>query len=162
LLIRAVRAEHAGDRAFLEEMWHTAAFWQPEVFSIPADQALRIPEIAAYITGFGRDGDVGLIAESDGRPAGAAWYRRFTSDAPGYGFVDEATPELAIAVVAHARGRGIATALLAALIEDARRREVPALSLSVNHTNPSRRIYERAGFAEVSSDQDSSVMLLRL
>jgi GNAT superfamily N-acetyltransferase len=144
-------------------MWHMAAFWQPEVFTMAPEEARRIPEIARYIEGFGRDGDLALIATSDdGQPVGAVWYRRFTAAEPGYGFVDEDTPELALAVTEQARGRGAGTALLRALIDEARAEGVPALSLSVNGTNPSRRIYERCGFVDVSSDDSSYVMLLRL
>jgi GNAT superfamily N-acetyltransferase len=160
LLIREATPD---DLPFLHEMWHTAAFWQPEVFSIPAEQALEIDEIARYIAGWGRDGDVALVATADDRPIGAVWFRSFPATRPGYGFVDTSTPELAIAVVGEARRRGVATALLDAMIDVARGRGVRALSLSVNATNPSRRIYQRAGFVDVPSpDEDSYVMVLEL
>ena len=47
------------------------------------------------------------------------------------GFVDETTPELAIAVVPSRRGRGIGETLLEALVERARAEGHRALSLSV-------------------------------
>ena len=50
-----------------------------------------------------------MIALENGFPVGAAWYRVFGADEPGYGFVDEQTPELAIAVVPSKRGTGSAT-----------------------------------------------------
>ena len=56
-------------------------------------------------------------------------------EAPGYGFVDEETPELAIAVVPSRRGRGIGEAPRGAL--RARRTDgYGALSLSVERENP--------------------------
>jgi len=132
------------------------------VFQLSVADALDVPEVARYIVGFGRDGDLGLIAELDGRQVGAAWYRLFTVQEPGYGFVDAATPELGIAVVPAARRRGVATALLEALAAAARRDGIGALSLSVNADNPSRRLYERAGFVDVRDDDGSYVMVLRL
>jgi GNAT superfamily N-acetyltransferase len=147
---------------FLRRMWHMAAFWQPDVFVMSEAEALAVPEIARYIDGLGRDGDLALVAEMDGNPVGAAWYRMFPADEPGYGFVDEQTPEIAIAVEPEARGRGIATALLDALAAHARDAGIGALSLSVNADNPSRRIYLRAGYADVRDEDGSYVMLLSL
>jgi GNAT superfamily N-acetyltransferase len=149
------------DLPFLRRMWHTAAFWQPEVFVLSEDDALAVPEIAMYIEEWGRPGDVGVIAEEEDLPLGAAWYRSFDGGRPGYGYVDDATPELAVGVIADARARGVGTALLAALIERARSAGVPGLSLSVNASNPSRRLYLKAGFTDVSYEDDSYVMVLR-
>jgi ribosomal protein S18 acetylase RimI-like enzyme len=151
------------DLDFLTEMWHLAAFWDPERFVLPLDDALALPELAHYIAGWGRDGDVALLAVEDGTGArlGAAWYRTFTGDDPGYGYVADDVPELAIAVVAGARRRGVGAALLDALLAEAERRATPGLSLSVSHGNPSRRLYERAGFVEVGDDGDSATMVRR-
>lgn len=156
-----IREANPDDLPFLERMWHVAAFWQPDVFTMEPGDALKVPELARYIEDWGRAGDVALIASDEGRPHGAAWYRRFTEAQPGYGFVDEDTPELAIAVEADARGRGVGTVLLEALAAHARAEGLPGLSLSVNGDNPSRRIYQRAGFDDISSDDNSYVMLLR-
>jgi hypothetical protein len=53
-------------------------------------------------------GDFGLIAEEAAEPLGAAWWRHFQAGAPGYGFVDEATPELTAAVLSGHRDGGSA------------------------------------------------------
>ena len=98
----------------------------------------------------------------DGRPVGAAWYRLFSADEPGYGFLDEATPEVSIAVDPAFRGRGVGTALLDALCERARGDGLPALSLSVERDNPARRIYERRGFVEVEGTADACTMRIDL
>ena len=76
-----------------------------------------------------------MIAIENGFPVGAAWYRLFTAERPGYGFVDEATPELAIAVVPSARGKGVGGALLDALLARAAEEGHAAISLSVDRTN---------------------------
>ena len=149
------------DLPFLTRMWHQAAFWDPDRFVLPVAEARAIPELAAYIDGWGRPGDTGLLVEDD-EPLGAAWFRSFTAEAPGYGFIDAAIPELAIAVEPAARGRGVGTALLTALIDRAVSDGAPGLSLSVSGGNPSRRLYERAGFVEVVVDEGgSATMVLR-
>jgi ribosomal protein S18 acetylase RimI-like enzyme len=104
-----------------------------------------------------------VIAIDAGFPVGAAWYRLFGHDRPGYGFVDERTPELAIAVVPSARGKGIGTALLDALLGRARSAGYPAISLSVDRNNAGAiELYQRHGFTRVSEDDDSLTMLAHL
>ena len=50
------------------------------------------------------------------------------------------------------RGRGIATAAMAAVVRDALRRVAPSVSLYVNDYNrPPRRVYERCGFQQVGT-----------
>ena len=119
--------------------------------------------VALYVKAWGRPGDTAVIAIDKGFPVGAAWYRLFGRDRPGYGFVDEQTPELAIAVVPSARGQGVGTALLEALLREARAAGYPAISLSVDRTNAGAiELYERHGFERVAEDEDSVTMLARL
>ena len=75
----------------------------------------------------GREGDIALVATENGHPVGAAWLRAFRADAPGYGFVDEQTPEVTISIVPSRRGHGLGQELLDALlaIERERGRERP-------------------------------------
>lgn len=102
------------------------------------------------------------MAEHDGEPVGAAWVRLLEQDAGGYGYVDDETPELAIAIEAPWRGRGVGTLLLQGMLHAAGRAGYEAVSLSVHARNPARRLYERAGFAVVGVDGDSIVMRLEL
>ena len=89
-----------------------------------------------YHQGWGRRGDGGVVAEIDGEPVGAAWYRLFEEDKPGYGFVDEKTPELSIAVVPLHRRKGIGEAVLRSCMVQAREEGFQALSLSVAVAQP--------------------------
>jgi GNAT superfamily N-acetyltransferase len=111
-----------------------------------------------YVYNWGRPGDAGVIALDDAFPVGAAWYRLFSTDQPGYGFVDEATPELAIAVVPSRRGRGIGAELLEGLLARAREEGHEALTLAVDPGNPAIRLYDRLGFREVRADGSTVVM----
>lgn len=138
------------DEAFLRSMLYEAAFWRQDRSDRPRlDAALASPELTRYVDAWGRDGDRGIIAATPAEELGAAWYRRFSAAQPGYGFIDEDTPEVSIAVAHPHRGAGIGRALLAALVAQARVDGLPALSLSVEADNPARHLYQRAGFEAV-------------
>ncbi len=145
------------DVRFLRDMLHHAYYWRER-----NPGAERGP-VARYVKGWGRPGDVALIAVDEGFPVGAAWYRLFRREQPGYGFVDEETPELAIAVVPNRRGRGIGEALLEALCERARDEGHGALSLSVESGNTALLdFYEKHGFTRVRGDGSDSVVMRRV
>lgn len=160
----AIRPAGTDDVGFLRAMLVAAACWRPDPRPPPPppDELLALPEIARYLDGFPRAGDHGLIADIDARPVGAVWWRRFTADDHGWGFVDAATPELSIALDAAHRGRGIGSALLAAGFVQARLDGHDRLSLSVELDNPARRLYLRAGFVEVAREDGGATMVATL
>src|SRR6266699_3034934 len=101
------------------------------------EKALLLPVNRKYVEGWGRPGDAGVIAvDQTERPLGAAWYRLYPNEAPGYGFISPTIPELTIGVRVDARGQGIGSALLPALIALAQSQGYAALSLSVDRNNP--------------------------
>lgn len=157
----SIRAAQAADVAFLTEMSVVAAFWRPDGHSRVVADVLRNPELARYIEGWPRPGDLGVIAEDD-IPIGAAWLRFFPATDPGYGFVDDTIPELGIGVVGGRRGQGIGGLLLDALLSAARHAGSDAVSLSVANGNGARRLYERHGFQPVGEAGGSVTMVLRL
>lgn len=120
--------------------------------------ALRDEHLSRYLEGWGRPGDVALIAETNGKPIGAAWYRLFPQAAPGYGFIDESTPELSLAVSPDHRRRGVGSALLDALLQRAKRDGHAAVSLSVEADNPAFHLYETHGFERVEKVQGAWTM----
>jgi GNAT superfamily N-acetyltransferase len=111
-----------------------------------------------YVAGWGRPGDTALVAIDEFQPVGAAWYRLFPQDEPGYGFVDENTPELTIAIVPSRRGKGLGEQLLTALLDQARAQGRAELSLSVEPDNPAIHLYEQHGFARVGERAGALVM----
>jgi ribosomal protein S18 acetylase RimI-like enzyme len=152
-----VRRGGAQDVRFLRDMLHHAYYWKER-----APDAGPGP-VALYVKEWGRPGDTAVIALEGGFPVGAAWYRLFGKDKPGYAFVDERTPELAIAVVPNARGKGVGSKLLAALLGRARDAGHPTISLSVDRENAGAiELYARHGFERVGEDKDSVTMLAHL
>jgi ribosomal protein S18 acetylase RimI-like enzyme len=156
-----IRPATHDDDGFLRKMLYEAAAWNPDWLKDRMIEALADPVLERYHRDWGRQGDAGVIAELDGEPVGAAWYRLFTSDEPGYGFVDEKTPELGIAVVPLHRRRGIGETLLRALMVQAREDGFHALSLSVAVHNRSRMMYERVGFARIREDDEGETWVMR-
>lgn len=157
-----IRPATQDDVAFLRKMLYEAARWNPDWPREPIEEVLAEPMTTRYHEGWGRPGDAGVIAEIDRVPVGAAWYRLFTADAPGYGFVDERTPELGLAVEPLHRRKGVGETLLRALMVQAREEGFSALSLSVAVHNRSRMMYQRAGFEKVGEAGGSWTMLADL
>jgi ribosomal protein S18 acetylase RimI-like enzyme len=150
-----MRPATSADEPFLREMLAVAAGWR-------GDPAGPDPGLEHYVEGFGRDGDVGVVAELGDTPVGAVWARRFEAAHPGYGFVAEDVPELSIGVRAGHRGQGLGSALLEALVRALAGAGAERVSLSVEPDNPARRLYERAGFAKVGENGGSWTMVRRL
>lgn len=142
-------------------MLAAAAFWRPDGPIDGVSDVLTVPELAHYVIGWPQPGDSGVIAEA-GAPVGAAWLRFFPAGDPGDGFVHDTAPEVSMGILSQWRGRGIGTRLLDALLAQARQAGVKTLSLSVEHDNPARRLYERTGFLTVNDEGGAFTMLLRL
>jgi ribosomal protein S18 acetylase RimI-like enzyme len=157
-----IRPATKGDAEFLQTMLYEAARWNPDWPRETLEEFLGEPGLRRYHEDWGRDGDGGVIAEIDGEPVGAAWYRVYTEEEPGLGFVNEKTPELGIAVVPLHRRKGIGEALLRSCMVQAREDGFQALSLSVAVSNRSRMMYQRAGFEKVAESGDSWTMLANL
>jgi ribosomal protein S18 acetylase RimI-like enzyme len=157
-----IRDLRADETPFLHEMLYAALAWRPELELPPADWVLAHPQVAPFHRDWGRAGDVALVAEEDERPVGLVWYRFFTEDDHGEGFVEEETPELAIAVLDGFRGRGLGRSLMLAAHERARAAGIRRISLSVDADNPARRLYESLGYVEHPPGGEDGRMVLEL
>src|SRR5712691_11762674 len=145
-----IRAATEADARFLAEMLGEAVAWRADEARPTVAEVLAQPTLALYVESWGRPGDYGAVAEDQGRPVGAAWYRTFTAERYGYGFVAADVPEVTVGVRIEARGRGGGTALLVELIGHAHGEGRSALSLSVEEENePAIRLYSRLGFLRV-------------
>jgi GNAT superfamily N-acetyltransferase len=155
-----LRAATAADQPLLDEMLWLAHTWRQDAHP-PAPA--RIPDpICRYVDGFGRPGDLGVVAARGGSAAGAAWWRYRTAADPGYGYLADDIPELTVAVRPAHRRCGVAAAMLSWLAERAAELHLPALSLSVETDNPALCVYQRAGFVPVGGDGGAQVLKLQL
>lgn len=136
----------SGDLPFVRAMLYEAAFWRGKLAAPPLDEALRQPDLARYVDDWGRPGDRGVVARISGAPAGAVWVRLFSEDDHGYGYVDDRTPELSIAVAEEHRGCGIGRCLMAGILAQAHLDSVDRISLSVERDNPAMSLYDNLGF----------------
>jgi ribosomal protein S18 acetylase RimI-like enzyme len=148
-----IRQAGPQDVPFLKDMLRHAYYWRAT--TVPESGE---PPVQRYVERWGRPGDTALIAIQDFQRVGAAWFRLFKADDPGYGFVDEQTPELSIAIVPSKRGTGLGSELLDALLNRARADGYHAISLSVEKDNPAAALYERHGFERVGEDDGAWTM----
>jgi ribosomal protein S18 acetylase RimI-like enzyme len=148
-----IRPAGPQDVPFMRDMLRHAYYWRVDSVSASGE-----PPVRRYVERWGRPGDTALIAIQDFQRVGAAWYRLFKSDNPGYGFIDERTPELSIAIVPSKRGTGLGSELLDALLTRARAEGFEAISLSVEEESPAVGLYERHGFERVRKDDGAVTM----
>ena len=142
------------DAHFLREMLYEAAAGMAKARPA-ADEVLANPKITAFVDGWGRPGDHGVIAEWGVQPVGAAWFRVFPDDDLSGGFIGGETPELLIALVPEHRGKGVGNLVLSALLEKARLEGKRSIGLNVPRANlPAIALFRRHGFVVVR-DRDA-------
>jgi len=145
------------DEPFLWEALYHAIY--RESGEKPSRSILQKPKIACYVDDWmEQSDDLGLIAENEDIPIGAAWLRCWLDDTQGFGFVGKAIPELSMSVIPGHRGKGLGTKLLHRLLVIAEKR-YEAVSLSVSKSNPARRLYEREGFVPLQEVENSITMV---
>lgn len=150
------------DAIFLREMVYDAVTGIGR--DLPSrDEVLSNPQVLAFVEGWGRPGDAGIVAECDLEPVGAAWIRVFDDDDPEGGFVGGQTPELLIALVPEHRGKGVGGLLLTALIARAREDGMPSIGLNVPRANlPAVSLFRSHGFTVVRDANGVLTMQLAL
>jgi [ribosomal protein S18]-alanine N-acetyltransferase len=157
-----IRDAQADDLPFLTEMLYEAAF-PPGVPRPDRDEALVDPRLARWLVGWGRRGDLGVVAVDGSRRRGAAWCRLFDdAEVRQRGLIDEKTPELVIAVEPDSRGRGIGGEMLGVLLQRAKDAGFAGISLGVGETNPAVQLYRRHGFRELDDGRKRWTMYRKL
>lgn len=157
----SIRQLTTQDQSFLWEMLYQSLYVREGDAPFQRSVVGR-PEIAKYVRDWGRRDDTGFVAVYEGgQRVGAVWLRLLTGDEKGFGYVDEHTPELGLAVLPEYRGRGIGTRLLARLIRSVEG-VYENISLSVSVGNPALRLYQRMGFEVCGGRGDSITMKRKL
>lgn len=161
-----IRLATSADSPALWEMLTYAAHVEGDLPDAIAE-AQRLPFLRKYVEDWGRVGDVGVLAsDAGGAAVGAAWVRLLEHSYYSRDYAAQNIPELAIGVRPEWRGQGVGAALMERLIGEAKG-EFPGIVLSVRHSNPAVRFYERLGFIAVEEIANrvgtpSWVMLLPL
>lgn len=135
------------------------AIYVPKGGKPPPRSLLERPEFTAYYADFGHGpADNCLVAEVDGRVAGAVWTRIIKNS----GFVDDKTPWFAIALYEGYRNQGIGTELMRRMLERLRAQGYRQAVLSVNKANYAVRLYKSLGFRTIADDRWQYIMQRRL
>jgi len=146
---------------FLREMLYEAIYFADENQKLPKSVVFE-PQLSKYVDNFGQNGDLAFVIVVENELVGAIWARLFPESRQGYGFVDETTPELSMAVMENCRNRGFGTFLLEKLMEALKTNGFEKVSLSVDKLNRALNLYRRIGFETVSEHKTSLTMLKKL
>jgi ribosomal protein S18 acetylase RimI-like enzyme len=157
-----LRSAVVDDTAFLQRMLYEAVNTRPGQTRTDFEISMREPRNRRFWSAWGRDGDLGVVAEDEGRAIGAAWIRRFEGDDLGPAD-DPSIPVMAIGIEGDHRSVGIGGLLLDGLIASARLAKVEVIALTANNRNErALRLYASRGFEESSRHDQSVRMRLRL
>ena len=159
-----VRLRHLvfSDQGFLEEMFYHSLYF-PEEEARPPKTIIHNPGLVKYHFKWGyRKDDHGLLASWEDQPIGAVWCRLLVGEERGYGYVNEETPELGIAIKKKFRNHGLGTILIREFLVLLKKEGYKTVSLSVDQRNKALNLYRRMGFAEHASDGNSMTMLRSL
>ena len=146
---------------FLREMLYLALY-VPEGEPPFPKSILDNPDISKYIDHWGTySNDLAIVAVLNEKLIGAVWGRTFNSLKPGYGFIDEKTPEISIAVKDEFRNQRIGTKLIDEITMIYSSRGIKSVSLSVDKRNRAKSLYEKKGFIVVA-DKGTAVTMEKI
>jgi ribosomal protein S18 acetylase RimI-like enzyme len=149
---------HKKDYRALRQILYYALYLPEGV--VPYEKSvLDLPEISKYIEGWGRKGDFGVKMIDEEKTIGAIWGRLFSADNPGYGFVNDLTPEITMAMIPGYRNSGLGTFMYREFEKLAVSSGFQSLSLSVDKSNSAVRFYLREGYTIVNEEGTSYTMV---
>ncbi|MCK4662835.1 MAG: GNAT family N-acetyltransferase [Bacteroidales bacterium] len=143
---------------FLREVLYMALY-VPEGQPPFPKSVLDNPDISKYIDYWGTfPNDLALVAVFNDELIGAIWGRTFISHKVGYGFIDENTPEISMAVKEKFRNQGIGAKLIDEISKMYFSKGIKLISLSVDKRNRAKLLYVRKGFVLVKDNGTAVTM----
>jgi ribosomal protein S18 acetylase RimI-like enzyme len=128
--------------------WFHIALWDPPPAGLRPIEVLQSPGVRIYAEKWGQPSDVGVVAQVNGRDAGACWMRLLPLGV-GLASIDEATPQLGIALEDEFQRKGYGKPLMIEALAAAARAGYKRVSLTVHPENPAQFMYEKCGFVKV-------------
>lgn len=146
----------------LEDIMYEAIY-HPDPANPYPKEVIYYPQVRVYWDhwGTGKD-DHCLVATVDNKIAGAVWMRTFQGELKSCGYIDEQTPEIAIALFDEYRNQGIGTRMMEQMLDLMKTEGYAQVSLSITKGNSAIRLYERLGFVVINENEEDYIMLLRL
>ena len=156
MIIREIKHKETD---FLKEMLYLALY-VPEGQPPFPKSILDNPDISKYIDNWGTlPNDLALVAVFNDELIGAIWGRTFSKSNAGFGFIDENTPEICMAVKEKFRNRGIGTKLIDEISKIYFSKGIKSISLSVDKQNKAKLLYIKKGFFVVEIDKDKDFIM---
>jgi len=138
----------------LDDFLYEAIFQRDDSNLVPRE-VIYDPSLRVYVDNFGGRDDYCLVAEYNNKIVGAVW----TRIVPGYGSIDDTTPELAISLYKDYRRKGIGTNLMNEMMSLVKNKGYKQISLSVQKDNYAVHMYEDFGFNIIKTTADEYIML---
>lgn len=153
----SIRELQLAEYPFLREMFYTAIHVRTGE-TPPPKSIIDKPALAKYIANWGRSDDIAFVAEKDNQLVGAVWCRLLKASEKGYGYINDQTPELSLAIHANFRNRGLGTQLMQNAFEALIAKGFKQVSLSVDQDNKAVSLYKRLGFELVEEAETAFTM----
>ncbi|WP_277466532.1 GNAT family N-acetyltransferase [Parabacteroides sp. PF5-6] len=139
------------------------AIYHPDPMNPYPKEVIYYPQVRVYWNNWGTEKDDHcLLALMDDKPIGAVWTRTFPGELKGCGYINEHTPEIAIALFKEYRNHGIGTEMMQQMITLMKENGYRQVSLSITKGNPAIRLYERLGFKVIDENEEDYIMLMGL
>ena len=159
---RVIRKMLPEEYPLMEDIMYEAIYHPNPTNPYPKDM-IYLPQVKVYWDAWetGKD-DHCFVAEIERKIAGAVWIRTFPGEIKGCGYIDEQTPEIAVALFEEYRNQGIGTQLMKRMIRFMKTQKYNQVSLSITKGNPAIHLYKRLKFKTINENEEDYIMILLL